>query len=99
VVVAAEGYPGTAAAGDEISGLADAERMPGAYVLHAGTRPHADGGLVSAGGRVLDVVGTGADLAAARDAAYGAVARIRMRGGWCRTDIARLPASRTPAET
>jgi phosphoribosylamine--glycine ligase len=48
---------------------------------------------------VLDVVGTGADLAAARDAAYGAVARIRMRGGWYRTDIARLPASRTPAET
>src|ERR1039457_6449744 len=43
VVVAAEGYPGTAAAGDEISGLADAERMPGAYVLHAGTPPPAAG--------------------------------------------------------
>jgi phosphoribosylamine---glycine ligase len=99
VVVAAEGYPGLAAAGDEISGLADAERIPGAYVLHAGTRAHADGGLASAGGRVLDVVGTGADLATARDAAYGAAARIRMRGSWYRTDIASRPASGTPAGT
>jgi phosphoribosylamine---glycine ligase len=99
VVVAAEGYPGTAAAGDEISGLADADRIPGAYVLHAGTRAHADGGLASAGGRVLDVVGTGADLAAARDAAYGAAARIRMRGGWYRTDIASRPPAGPPAET
>ncbi len=98
VVLAAEGYPGLAVAGDEISGLEDAERIPGAYVLHAGTQTHADGGLVSAGGRVLDVVGTGADLAAARDAAYGAVARIRMRSGWYRTDIASRPASSTPAE-
>jgi phosphoribosylamine---glycine ligase len=98
VVLAAEGYPGVAMAGDEISGLEDAERMPRAYVLHAGTQTRADGGLVSAGGRVLDVVGTGADLAAARDAAYGAAARIRMRGGWYRTDIASRPASSTPAE-
>ena len=98
VVLAAEGYPGPAAAGDEISGLEDAERVPGAYVLHAGTQTHADGELVSAGGRVLDVVGTGADLAAARDAAYDAVARIRMRGSWYRTDIASRPASSTPAE-
>ncbi len=98
VVLAAEGYPGPAVAGDEISGLEDAERIPGAYVLHAGTQTRAGGGLVSAGGRVLDVVGTGADLAAARDAAYGAVARIRMRGGWHRTDIASRPASSTPAE-
>jgi phosphoribosylamine---glycine ligase len=93
VVIAAAGYPGTAAAGDEISGLEDAERLPGAYVLHAGTRLRSDGALVSAGGRVLDVVGAGADLAAAMEAAYSAVARIRMRGGWCRTDIAGRPAS------
>ena len=98
VVVAAEGYPGTAVAGDQISGLEDAERIAGAYVLHAGTQTDADGRLVSAGGRVLDVVGTGADLAAARDAAYRAAAGIRMRGGWYRTDIARPRAPGSPAE-
>jgi phosphoribosylamine--glycine ligase len=45
--------------------------------------------VVSAGGRVLNVVGSGADLAAARDAAYQGAARVSMRGGWYRTDIAR----------
>jgi len=99
VVIAAEGYPGTAAAGDEISGLADIERMPGAYVLHAGTRLDGAGALVSAGGRVLDVVGAGADLAEARSVAYGAAAGIEMRGGWYRTDIAERPATGPPAET
>jgi phosphoribosylamine--glycine ligase len=98
VVVAAEGYPGTPAMGDEIDGLEDAERLAGAYVLHAGTRRRTDGAVVSSGGRVLDVVGTGADLAGARDAAYRAVAAIRMRGGWYRTDIARRPAAATAAE-
>jgi Phosphoribosylamine-glycine ligase len=43
---------------------------------------------VSAGGRVLNVVGTGPDIAAARAAAYGALGRITMRGGHYRTDIA-----------
>ncbi len=97
VVIAAEDYPGTPAMGDEIDGLEDAERLPGAYVLHAGTRLRADGAVVSSGGRVLDVVGTGADLAEARNAAYRAVAAIRMRGGWYRTDIARRPAAATAA--
>jgi phosphoribosylamine---glycine ligase len=100
VVIAAEGYPGTPAGGDEIGGLEDAERTPGAYVLHAGTasRP-ADSGppaLVSSGGRVLNVVGTGTDLAAARSAAYHAAARITMRGGWYRRDIAEWPGSDPP---
>jgi phosphoribosylamine--glycine ligase len=97
VVIAAEDYPGTPAMGDEIDGLEDAERLPGAYVLHASTRMRADGAVVSSGGRVLDVVGTGADLAEARNAAYRAVAAIRMRGGWYRTDIARRPAAATAA--
>ena len=43
---------------------------------------------MTAGGRVLDVVGTGPDLAAARAAAYEAAGRIRLRGGWYRHDIA-----------
>ena len=65
---------------------------PDAYVLHAGTTIAPDGRLVSSGGRVLNVVGTGPDVTAARAAAYAAAARIRMRGGWYRKDIAELAA-------
>jgi phosphoribosylamine--glycine ligase len=99
VVIAAEGYPRAPAGGDDIDGLADAERMPDSYLLHAGTAAargrggHGGDGIVSSGGRVLDVVGTGADLAAARTAAYRAAAKIRMRGGWYRGDIAERPAA------
>jgi phosphoribosylamine--glycine ligase len=92
VVIAAEGYPGPPAGGDEITGLAEAGQLPGAYLLHAGTAAGPGGRVVSAGGRVLNVVGTGQDLAAARSAAYGAAGRIRMRGGWYRRDIAERPA-------
>ncbi|HUZ24295.1 MAG TPA: phosphoribosylamine--glycine ligase [Streptosporangiaceae bacterium] len=91
VVVAAEGYPAAPVTGDEITGIAQAALQPGAYVLHAGTRMDGDGRLVSSGGRVLDVVGTGDDVAQAADAAYAAAAAIAMRGGWYRTDIAGGP--------
>jgi phosphoribosylamine---glycine ligase len=60
----------------------------GAYLLHAGTARDGDGHLVSAGGRVLNAVGTGADVAAARGAAYELAATVSMRGGWYRHDIA-----------
>ena len=82
VVVAAQGYPEAPRKGDPISG-ADAEG-----VFHAGTALDASGQLVSAGGRVLTVVGTGATLAEARDAAYAKVAQITMPGGFHRSDIA-----------
>ncbi|MHB1594359.1 MAG: phosphoribosylamine--glycine ligase [Streptosporangiaceae bacterium] len=87
VVIAAEGYPGRPVTGVPIDGVEAAGRIPGGYVLHAGTTRR-DGELRSSGGRVLDVVGTGADLAAARAAAYAAAAAITMPGGWYRTDIA-----------
>jgi phosphoribosylamine---glycine ligase len=90
VVLAAAGYPGTPDSGDEITGTDEASRQPGAYVLHAGTAL-AGGRLVSSGGRVLNIVGTGDDVTQARDAAYAAAARITMRGGWYRTDIAGTP--------
>lgn len=87
VVVAAHGYPAGPRAGDPLTGLAEADALPGVHVLHAGTR--LDGtALVSAGGRVLSVVGTGPDLAAARQAAYSGVARIELPGSHHRTDIA-----------
>jgi len=95
VVIAAEGYPGTPATGDEIGGIEEAERVPGAYLLHAGTAVR-DGRLESSGGRVLDVVASGADLAAAAAAAYQAAGRIQLRGSWYRTDIARQPAADRP---
>jgi phosphoribosylamine---glycine ligase len=87
VVIAAAGYPDAPAAGGEITGLANAAAVPGAYVLQAGTATR-DGRLVASGGRILDVVGTGADRPAARAAAYAAAARIQLPGGWYRTDIA-----------
>jgi len=97
VVLAAEGYPGTPVTGDDIEGIEDSQRTAGAYVLHAGTAVSAAGNLVSGGGRVLDVVGTGADLAQARAAAYRAIAKIRMRGGWYRRDIAERAAAAASA--
>ncbi|MGK2881656.1 MAG: phosphoribosylamine--glycine ligase [Mycobacterium sp.] len=81
VVVAAEHYPGRPRVGDVIVG-SDAE-----VVLHAGTARRDDGATVSSGGRVLSVVGTGADLAAARAAAYATIAGIRLPGSHFRTDI------------
>ncbi|GDY32113.1 phosphoribosylamine--glycine ligase [Gandjariella thermophila] len=82
VVIAAEGYPGRPRTGDVITG-ADAEG-----VLHAGTRRRDDGAVVSSGGRVLSVVGIGADLAAAREDAYRRVAAVHLTGSHHRTDIA-----------
>ncbi|HKB30767.1 MAG TPA: phosphoribosylamine--glycine ligase [Streptosporangiaceae bacterium] len=93
VVVAAEGYPGRPVTGDVIAALADTERLPHAYVLHAGTSRDGAGQVVSAGGRVLNVVGSGTDLAAARSAAYEAVRLVRLRGGWYRSDIAERAAA------
>jgi len=104
VVVASRGYPGTVRDGDLITGLDDAEALPGVHVLHAGTALRqnaagdddaqvAGGHLVSAGGRVLSVVGTGPDLAAARAAAYAGVAQVELDGSHHRTDIAAAVAA------
>ena len=82
MVIAAEGYPGRPRTGDQITG-ADADG-----VLHAGTRRRDDGAVVSAGGRVLSVVGTGPSLAEARDAAYRLVERVELTGSHHRSDIA-----------
>ena len=97
VVIAAEGYPEAPARGDEIGGLDEADRVPGGYVLHAGTAQAGPGRLVSGGGRVLDAVGTGQDLPHARAVAYRVASRIRMRGAWYRQDIAERPAAATAA--
>ena len=87
VVIAAHGYPGNVRGGDPIEGIEDAEALPGVHVVQAGTAVD-DGHLVSAGGRVLSVVGVGANVGAARRAAYAGVERIELRGSHHRTDIA-----------
>jgi phosphoribosylamine--glycine ligase len=97
VVIAAEHYPGAPVTGDVIDGTLDAERISGAYVLHAGTATDRGGRLVTAGGRVLNVVGTGPDLASARAVAYAAAGRIRIRGAWFRKDIAATAAQAAQA--
>ncbi|MCG7608226.1 MULTISPECIES: phosphoribosylamine--glycine ligase [Mycobacterium] len=81
VVVAAENYPGRPRVGDVIHG-SEADG-----VLHAGTARREDGEVVSSGGRVLSVVGTGADLPAAREAAYALTKSIRLPGSHFRSDI------------
>lgn len=88
VVLAAADYPASPRTGDVITGdmLDDAAR-----VLHAGTSRTESGDLVSAGGRVLNILGVGPTLAAAREDAYATIAEIDLDGSFYRTDIA-LPA-------
>jgi phosphoribosylamine--glycine ligase len=85
VVMAANGYPGTPETGGAIAGLDKAEAA-GARVFQAGTKLD-DGKLVAAGGRVLGVAATGADVAAAQKAAYRGVDAIDFPTGFCRRDI------------
>jgi phosphoribosylamine--glycine ligase len=85
VVLASEGYPESSSSGDEISGL---DNVPtGVYIYHAGTEERA-GRFYTAGGRVLNVVGTGPSIIEARARAYAAVEQIYFEGMQYRTDIA-----------
>ena len=90
VVLAAEGYPESPVKGDKIKLHNQPERDRG-YLLHAGTS-WSGADLVSAGGRVLNAVGYGPDLPAARAAAYAVAESVEMRGGWYRHDIAERAA-------
>ncbi|MGB7373601.1 phosphoribosylamine--glycine ligase [Pontixanthobacter sp.] len=85
VVMAATGYPGSPEKGGAIH-LGDAETN-GAKVFHAGTKQDDAGNLTAAGGRVLNVTGTGGNVTAAQSAAYSAVDRVTFETGFCRRDI------------
>ncbi|THF78788.1 phosphoribosylamine--glycine ligase [Cohnella fermenti] len=85
VILASGGYPGSYAKGLPISGLDEA--AADALVFHAGTAEK-DGEIVTSGGRVLGIVGRGADIAAARANAYAAADRVQFEGKMNRTDIA-----------
>jgi phosphoribosylamine--glycine ligase len=86
IVLAADGYPAGPRLGDEITGIADAEELPGVAVFHAGTRRDGDR-LLTSGGRVLAVTALGETLADAVDLAYRAADRIRFDGVHRRSDI------------
>ena len=85
-MLAAPEYPEHGDSGTPISGIEDAEAA-GALVFHAGTALR-DDRLVTNGGRILNVVGTGEDVSAARISAYAAVDLISFDGMRYRTDIA-----------
>jgi phosphoribosylamine--glycine ligase len=85
VVMASEGYPGDYPRGREITGIAEAEKE-GAVVFHAGTKVE-EGRLLTSGGRVLGVVGSGDDIKDALEKTYRAVNRIDFKGKQFRHDI------------
>ena len=84
VVLAAQGYPESPKTGAAISSIPAIDKS---QVFHAGTSD-SSGALLSTGGRVLTVTGTGADLTEARDRAYRAISQIELEGSFYRSDIA-----------
>jgi phosphoribosylamine---glycine ligase len=86
VVIASRGYPESSAADQPIDGLEAAERLPGVSVFHAGTAKRG-GRVVTAGGRVLTIVGGGPDYATAIERAYAGVSAISFDGMQFRRDI------------
>jgi phosphoribosylamine--glycine ligase len=96
VVLASAGYPASSSKGDVIGGLDELRDEPGVEVTHAGTARR-DGEIVTAGGRVLNVTGTGPSPEDARRRAYDAAGRISFDGMQMRTDIAARAVDRVKA--
>jgi phosphoribosylamine--glycine ligase len=86
IVLASKGYPANPITGVRIDGLDEAAKVPGAVILHAGTRRD-QGVFYCTGGRVLVVCARGATLPDACGRAYSAITKIDMRGAHYRTDI------------
>jgi len=93
VVIASGGYPGDYETGKLITGIADAEAVPGVSVYHAGTRLSETGDVLTAGGRVLNVTAIGPDFATAIGLAYQAARKIGFEGAFFRNDIAQRALS------
>lgn len=87
VVLASEGYPGSYEKGKVILGLEEAQDLDGVIVFHAGTALNPDGELITAGGRVLNVVALGDTFEEARNRAYEACELIKFEGVQYRSDI------------
>ena len=95
VVLASRGYPESSPSNCPIDGISDAEQIPGVSVFHAGTAVR-DGRLVTAGGRVLTVVGSGSDFEEAIHRAYAGVEKISFEGMQFRRDIGKKALQHTP---
>lgn len=89
VVLASEGYPGSYEKGKVILGLEESQDLDGVIVFHAGTALNPDGELITAGGRVLNVVALGDTFEEARNRAYEACELIKFEGVQYRSDIGR----------
>jgi phosphoribosylamine--glycine ligase len=87
VVMTSGGYPGEFETGHEITGIDDAEAIPGVTVFHAGTKREG-ARYYTCSGRVLGVNATGPSIETARRTAYQAVQKICFAGAHYRTDIA-----------
>lgn len=92
VVLASEGYPGSYEKGKVILGIDEAEAIEGVTVFHAGTAKNYDDELVTAGGRVLNVVALGDTFDEAREKAYDACDLINFEGKQLRFDIGKKAA-------
>ena len=88
VVLAAGGYPSYPRSGDVVTGIEDAEALPGVFVFQAGVATDEQGRIVTAGGRVLDVCALAPTVTEARARAYEAAALISFDGMQYRRDIA-----------
>jgi phosphoribosylamine--glycine ligase len=86
VVIASQGYPGNPVTGVPINGLADASKVPGAVVFHAGTRRGEDK-YYSSGGRILSVCARAESAEDASTIAYDAISKISVQGSHYRRDI------------
>lgn len=87
VVLASEGYPESPETGRPISGLSEADAIPGISIAHAATAS-SEGGFVSTGGRVLSVIARADSFADARASVYNALGLISLEGSHFRGDIA-----------
>jgi phosphoribosylamine--glycine ligase len=87
VIASSAGYPGSYLTNLPITGLTEAEAVPGVQVFHSGTALDSAGSVVTAGGRVLGVTATGATLDEALGRAYEAMGKIEFEGMYYRRDI------------
>jgi phosphoribosylamine--glycine ligase len=94
VVMASGGYPDTYEKGRVITGIEDADALPGVKVFHAGTSRDDAGNWINVGGRVLGVTARADTIAAATEQAYAGVDKIAWRDVHVRRDIARKAIAR-----
>ena len=98
IVLASRGYPESSESGQPITGITEAERLPGVTVYHAATA-RKDGRLVTSGGRVLTVVGQGNDFSEAIARAYSGLEPIHFEGMQYRRDIGKKALLQKSATT